>query len=599
MTDTTASARRQFELEYSRMMTSYLESGGELPLHQAYELGRRALNDGRTLLDIPRLHSEVLCNVLLKVPKERHEKSTLDAATFLVEFLSPFEMTFRSFLGTVASLKTEIVERQNAEAALEQSEKYYKSLIENALDVVTILDGSGTIVYSSPSGERVLGYSSLEIVGRNVFELVHPDDVGTILDIFSSAKVIPHSTARAEFRFRHRGGEWLNMESIGRNLLDDPSVRGIIVNSRDITARKNLEQIRRKYEFIANASRDLMSMVNTKYEFEAVNEAWCTAFSSAREDILGKRIDRVILEKDFMNLMSRHLERSLTGAEVKDECWLDFPGIGKRYLEIDCYPYFNELAKVTHAIAILRDATGRKKAEDDIRESQRQRAEVITRYARLIQQAQEDERRRISRELHDEIGQRLTALNLRLDSFDESLSSSQKISVRKLRSVKKEVSNLFREIRRISHNLRPSALDHFGLATALRYLCKEFEKINSITVEFHTNIPAGGRYNPDVEIALYRVAQEALSNCVRHANVKEAGLKIMEEEGNLRLTISDSGAGFDPWELRNRAEADKHFGLMNMRERIELSGGTFNIDSHKGKGTTISASVPVVKTDEN
>ncbi len=591
-------ARKEFELEYSRTMTAYLESGGELPLHQAYELGRRALNEGLTLLDIPRLHSEVLFNVLQKSPRERHEKSTSDAASFLSEFLSPFEMTFRSFLDTVASLKTEIMERQNAESALEQSERYYKALIENALDVVTILDGSGTVMYSSPSGERVLGYSQSDIEGRNVFEFVHPDDVGTILDIFASGKAIRQSTARAEFRFRHKNGEWLNMESIGRNLLDDPSINGIIVNSRDITERKNLEQIRRKYEFIANASRDLMTMVNTRYEFEAVNEAWCTALSMSREDILGRNIDKVILEDHFRDLLSQHIGNSLSGTEVKDECWLDFPGLGKRYLEIDCYPYFNEVSHVTHAIAILRDATGRKKAEENIRESQRQRAEVITRYARLIQQAQEDERRRISRELHDEIGQRLTALNLRLDAFEESLSSDQSISIKKLVSVKKEVSNLFREIRRISHNLRPSALDHFGLATALKYLCKEYKKINSMTVGFHTNISDGERYNSDVEIALYRVAQEALSNCVKHASVKQAELRISQEDGSLKLTISDNGNGFDPLELRARYEGEEHFGLMNMRERIELSGGSFSIVSNKGKGTTISASVPVVKKNE-
>ncbi len=598
MTNTTNTAHGLFELEYRRVMTDYLESGGEQALLQAYELGRKALNEGKILLDIPQLHSNVLLDFIRRSSDDTLERSVRDAATFLAEFLSPFEMTFRSFFGTVAALKTEVAERRNAEAALELSEKYYKSLIENALDIVTILDRSGTIVYSSPSGERVLGYPNSEIVGRNVFEFVHPEDVDTILDIFSAGKTISQSTARAEFRFHHRSGEWLNMESIGKNLLDDPSIRGIIVNSRDITERRNLEQIRRKYEFIANASKDLMTMVNAKYEFEAVNEAWCSALSKSREEILGKRIDQVISEKHFKDLLVNHIGKSISGAEVRDECWLYFPGIGNRYLEIDCYPYFNELSVATHAIAVLRDATERKKAEDEVRDNQLRRAEVIARYARLVQQAQEDERRRISRELHDEIGQRLTALILRLDSFEEQVLSGREVDVRTLRSVKRETSKMFGEIRRISHNLRPSALDHFGLAVALKYLCKEYRRINSTLIDFHTNIPAGRRFNPDVEIAVYRVAQEALSNAVKHSDVKEAELTIRIENETLELTVADKGTGFSFEGVHNRTDADKHFGLMNMRERIELLGGAFTITTSPGEGTTITANVPVVNTDE-
>lgn len=99
-----------------------------------------------------------------------------DADQFFTEFVSPFEMTSRGFMEVAASLKRQIDERQEAEEALVRSEKYFRSLIENALDIVTILDREGTVMYMSPSGERVLGYSHSDFAGRNILEFVHPDD---------------------------------------------------------------------------------------------------------------------------------------------------------------------------------------------------------------------------------------------------------------------------------------------------------------------------------------------------------------------------------------------------------------------------------------
>ncbi len=292
------------------------------------------------------------------------------------------------------------------------------------------------------------------------------------------------------------------------------------------------------------------------------------------------------------------IRQCLSGTEVRDEGWFTLPGPSERYLQVDFYPYRNNLSAVTHVIVIVRDATERKKSEDEIRESQRQRAEVMRTYAHLTQQAQEEERRRISRELHDEIGQRLTALNLRLDEFEESVSTGRSVILRKLRSVKKEVSNLFGEIRRISHNLRPSALDHFGLMSALRYPWKELNQLNTSKVDFETNIPARRRYDPEVETAFYRIAQEALSNCVKHANVGQAAVKITETDGMIELTVADHGSGFNFIEFKNRADAQQHFGLINMRERIELCGGAFSIDSSAGNGTTVKAIAPVVNANE-
>lgn len=590
---------KQFEGEYSRAMLDYVDTGGEPALHHAYELGRKALEDGLPILEVSRFHTEVLLTLLGNLQAGDHQRAIGEATAFFSEFLSPFEMSFRGFLDTVASLKTEIAERRQAEAALEKSERYYKSLIENSLDIVTILDANGILRYQSPSGKRVLGYADSDIVGKNVFEFVHPDDVYPVLEIFSAGKRALETTASAEFRFRHKNGQWIILESIGKNLLEDPFVGGIIVNSRDVTDRRNLEDIRRKYEFIVNASKEAMLLANSRLELEAVNEAGCLFLGRNREDIIGKRIDEVQATEPLKSLLVDLIERCIDGAELKYQDWFDRPHQEKQYLEIDCYPFRGMVSRITHCVFIIRDGTQRKTHEDKLREAQQERAEDLKRYSQMAQKAQEDERHRISRELHDDICQRLSALRLQLNVLEDALATRKKIGPRRLQSLKKDVDSLITEVRTISYGLRPSTLDHFGLTTSLKMLCKEFKKVNPMEIDFETNMTPNRRYDPNIELALFRIAQEALANCIKHAESNRASLTITEKERTLAMSIVDYGKGFDFQEYSHRDASDKHFGLANIRERIEYCGGTFTLQSSVGNGTSIHITVPVSQAHEN
>lgn len=142
----------------------------------------------------------------------------------------------------VVLLNEDVTERKRVEETLAQHEEYFRSLIENALDIISILDKDGLIRYESPAIERVLGYNPEELVGQNAFELVHPSDMPEVISAFTEATQIAGPAAPIEFRFRHKDGSWRILEAIGSNLLDDPVVAGIVVNSRDITDRRNLEE---------------------------------------------------------------------------------------------------------------------------------------------------------------------------------------------------------------------------------------------------------------------------------------------------------------------------------------------------------------------
>ena len=136
----------------------------------------------------------------------------------------------------------DVTERRAAERALIESEARFRALIENSLDLTTILLADGTIRYASPSAERVLGYAPESLIGRNAFDLVHEDDLATLSAIFRGATATPGATASEAFRYRHNDGGWRLMEAVGLNLLADPAVRGVVVTARDITARRALEE---------------------------------------------------------------------------------------------------------------------------------------------------------------------------------------------------------------------------------------------------------------------------------------------------------------------------------------------------------------------
>ena len=149
----------------------------------------------------------------------------------------------------------DITDLRLAEIELRQREARFGSMIQNALDIISILDADGTILYESPARERVLGYHRDELIGRNAFELVHPDDLPSVAAAFATALDDPALVPTIEFRFRHKDGSWRWLEATGTNLLADPAVGGVVVNSRDITERKEVEDDLRASSVTANCSR--------------------------------------------------------------------------------------------------------------------------------------------------------------------------------------------------------------------------------------------------------------------------------------------------------------------------------------------------------
>ena len=221
------------------------------------------------------------------------------------------------------------------------------------------------------------------------------------------------------------------------------------------------------------------------------------------------------------------------------------------------------------------------------------RLETLSR--RLIR-AEEEERRRIALELHDEVGQSLTAVKIHLQVIGEGLDDRGDVRARLDESIGL-IGRTLRQARSLSLDLRPSLLDDLGLVVALRSLLNNQARVAGFEARYTPiDIPPGFHAALEIETACYRVAQEALTNVVRHAGAKAVEVELRLEGSLIRLLVRDDGEGFDPAEARSRAEGGASLGVLGMHERVELLGGRFAIRSASGRGTEVSAEFPLTAT---
>jgi PAS domain S-box-containing protein len=230
---------------------------------------------------------------------------------------------------------------------------------------------------------------------------------------------------------------------------------------------------------------------------------------------------------------------------------------------------------------MARDITERKLAQ-----------EALQMFSRQLIEAQEDERRRIARELHDQIGQVLTAVKMNLSIVQPFCQASEASTY--VKDNIDAVDEALRLVRDLSIDLRPPVLDDLGLVTALRWYLDRYARRTALNVEISVELPdENERFSREVETACFRVAQEALTNIVRHANATQVLVQLVKNDGALVLSVRDDGVGFNVESLRKRAPCRATLGLVSMQERAHAAGGTIKIDSSPAKGTEVRFRLPL------
>lgn len=251
-----------------------------------------------------------------------------------------------------------------------------------------------------------------------------------------------------------------------------------------------------------------------------------------------------------------------------------------------------ELAKVNKDLR--QQISERESAEKALRESGK-RLHFLSSH---LLTAQERERRRISLELHDELGQSLTVLKLQLRSIEKTLRNEQGLLKNDCEKTLQYVDQIIENVRRLSRDLSPSILEDLGLTAALKWLVEDFAKHSNIKVDI--DMPdLDNRFSGDAQIAIYRIFQEAFTNIGKHAHAKTVSIVVRKEGRCVHFRVQDDGQGFDINQVEARSPTDRSLGLIAMDERARMLGGKLDINGQKGKGTRISFSIPIDTGDNS
>jgi signal transduction histidine kinase len=238
---------------------------------------------------------------------------------------------------------------------------------------------------------------------------------------------------------------------------------------------------------------------------------------------------------------------------------------------------------------LIGEAVNRFNLEEELRDSEN-RLRLLS--SRLLE-VQEQERKRVAHELHDGIGQMLTAVKFKVEDTLQQMAKSKSRSKEALETVVPVIRQTVEEVRRIQMDLRPSLLDDIGILATIGWFTREFQKVYT-SIQIAKAIDLREEEIPDsLKVVIFRVTQEGLNNIAKHSKADHASLSLRKSNKKLELVIADNGQGFELDGVHSIESPEKGFGLSSMRERTELSGGTFSIETTIGKGTTIRASWPL------
>ena len=500
----------------------------------------------------------------------------------------------------IQGIGVDVSEQRRAEAALRRSEEYFRALIENSLDVITILDADGTIRYVSPSIERVLGYGVEERVGRNTFEIIHPEDAVTVKDAIAQGIKKPGTTATLECRVRHADGSWRYLELEARNLLDNTAVAGLIVNSRDNTQRKLSELALQRNEKRFRAAAESASDFIYEWDIRSGRVEWHGDVDAAmryRHGEFPRTFEdlKAVLHPEDRRRLEKTVERvhSSGARRCRDlEVQIKAKAGGYRHWVVRGRCDRDEAGQPSKWIGACSDITRRKQAEQALRGSEaalRSSQEELRALAGRLLSDKEDEHRRLARELHDDFNQRVTAVAFDLAGLEEEYPPDVPAKLKKrLRTALDRVERLSDDMRRLAHQLHPAAVELLGLPAALREQCQEVSRPGRMHVRF-TSRKLPESFPADIALCLYRVAQESLRNVVKHSRADKVSVTLSGSPQGVRLSIKDNGGGFDTGMARKKGG----LGLVSMKERVRLAGGTLTIKSTPGQGTRVVVEVPV------
>ena len=464
--------------------------------------------------------------------------------------------------------------RRRAERALQENEQRYRILAEASPDALFLCDRQGRLCYINSSAARFLGRPAGEIVGKQQTD-IFPNRRGqrhirAIQRVFRTGR--PSFTPDPE---RLPGTDrWVDTR-----LVPIRNSRGRVIFvlglARDITARVKAEQALREREAnfraIGENAVDGLIIATAPNRWIFVNQRMAEISGYSVRELQHMDVRQLATARDAKRVQG-FMERRLRGETVPQRYESALRRKNGTFIPIEISAAQTVWRGQPAVMAIVRNI-----------QAQRQMEIARRRLARRLIQIQEKERKSISTALHDHLGQLLTLTRLEIGAVQARDTSSRRNLFKALRHLDETLA----AVRDLASSLRPPILDDLSFATALEELAREFNAGRALRVSFSAG-GAAPRLSRDRKLCLYRIMQEALSNATRHAGARRIRCRLETSDEETQLVIADNGRGFDP----NAPKNNGGIGLLGMKERMLQCGGTLEVQSSRGEGTTVIASLP-------
>ena len=405
---------------------------------------------------------------------------------------------------------------------------------------------------------------------------VHPDDRQRVSEALADAQRNRRAYAQ-EFRILRPDGTIRWLTARGKYYFsangDPERMVGVSV---DITERRFAEDKLREYEKVVEGSEEMIAVVDREYRYLIANRKFLRLRNMTKEQVVGRFAYEVLNEGVFEAVVKEKLDECFQGKVVRFEMKYTYPGLGEREVLISYFP-IEGASGVDRVACIVLDITERKQLE-----------KALTGMSRKLIEAQEQERARIARELHENINQRLALLAIEVGQIQQETSPLPFEVRNRMRELQKQTAEISTDLYTMGYELHSSNLEYLGIVAAMRSFCKEFAARQAVKIDFtHDDIPQP--LSPEVSLCLFRILQEALHNAAQHSKAEYFEVKLSRSEAQLQLTVTDQGIGFDA----EVAIIKGGLGLISMGERVRLVNGTIAIESKPTRGTTIRVWVPL------
>jgi len=469
----------------------------------------------------------------------------------------------------------DVTEQKRAKEALKESELRYRQIVETAQEGIWLVDENQVTVFVNNKLCEILGYEKQEMTGKHIYAFM--DAEGKQIKAKLAEKKHTAEISHSDFKYISKTGKEV-WASISANPIFDENGRytGSLRMITDITSKKKMGVLLENANSLArlgNWEADLVG--NTLYWSPVAKQIYevpetfipdpATANDYYKPGFSRQAINHAI-EEALLKITGWDLELQIITAKG-NTCWVRSIG------EAECMD-----GKCIRLSGSIQDIDAMKKSAEELKDKNKELKELSA----YLQNVRETERKHIAREVHDELGQMASSLQIDVDWLGIKTDGMGETVNERIVHANKIIKELIITIRKIASGLRPSILDDFGLNAALQWYCNEFQQLNNIECEFIEEFDDEG-LSMELKTELFRMSQESLTNVMRHSQAKKVTVHITEDINKIYMVVADNGIGFDTGKRKNT------LGLLGLKERAVSINGELNIISSPGKGTTISA----------